>query len=107
MTARIATGLVTKIIAALDHEARLGILLTLSSDDKHVSFSELGKETGLGTAHLALHLRPLVQTALVTNTYRKTAGRDYSFYELSSLGREWLWRIGLRQKGPGKALASA
>jgi DNA-binding PadR family transcriptional regulator len=41
------------------------------------------------------HLKALMKAGLVENHYRKIEGKeDYSFYQLTELGREFLRRIG-------------
>lgn len=92
-----------RVLAALDHEVRQRILAILYNADDALSFSELRDRTGVSRPRLAQHLKPLVQTALVLNTYRKGEGRQYSFYEVTAKGRDWLERVGLADQDAKRA----
>lgn len=78
------------ILEALDSDKRLRMLAALYNEGDRLSFRELGERTGITGPSLAQHLKPLVQTGLVLNAYHPTDGREYSFYEISPLGRDWL-----------------
>lgn len=93
------------IIEALDHDKRLrllGVLYNVATEER-LSFRELGERAGVEGSSLAQHLKPLVQTGLVLNTYQPSDGREYSFYEISPLGRDWMRRVELVDEGTDTA----
>lgn len=94
---------VQRILSVLDHEVRLRVLAVLFNVEEAKSFRELVEMVGVSDSRLAQHLKPLVQSALVLNKYQRTEGRDYSFYEISELGREWLERVDLVDPSSGQA----
>ncbi len=93
------------IIEALDSDRRLRLLAILynAEGEGRLSFRELGDEASLQGSSLAQHLRPLVQTGLVLNTYEPSETREYSFYEISPLGRDWMQRVELVDQGTDTA----
>lgn len=94
---------VQRVLAALDHAVRQRVLAALYNADDAMSFTELADRVGVSRPRLAQHLKPLVQTALVLNTYRKGEGREYSFYEITAKGRDWLERVGLADSSAKRA----
>ena len=61
-----------------------------------LSFRELAQSTQpMNPSTLNHHLKALMKAGLVENHYRNIEGKeDYSFYQLTELGREFLRRIG-------------
>lgn len=92
-----------EILQVLDNRTRLRVLGVLFNADGALSFRDLEQKVGVSGPRLSQHLKRLVQSALVVNQYQRTQGREYSFYELSHSGEEWLERIGLVDPNRGKA----
>lgn len=92
-----------EILEALDNDRRLRILAVLHNAEDRLSFRQLSTETGIEGSSLSQHLDRLVGQALVLNFYEPGEGRDYSFYEISELGLDWLERIELVDPSSGEA----
>lgn len=84
------------MLESLGEPSRQG-LVTMLADRGELSFKEiLQLSRPLNPSTLDHHLKELMKAALVKNHYRKVEGRDdYSFYQLTDFGREFLTRIGV------------
>lgn len=94
---------ILEILQILDNRTRLRALAVLYNASRPLSFRDLEKHVGINGPRLSQHLKRLVQSALVVNQYQKTESREYSFYEISPMGEDWLDRIGLVDPKRGKA----
>ncbi|MGD0638527.1 MAG: winged helix-turn-helix domain-containing protein [Nitrososphaerales archaeon] len=83
------------ILDALAEATRQALVMMLAEKNE-VSFRELSRSTQpMNPSTLNHHLKALISAGLVENHYRKIEGhKDYSFYALTGLGREFLRRIG-------------
>jgi DNA-binding HxlR family transcriptional regulator len=84
------------LLEALSESSRQGLVMMLA-DRGELSFKEiLHLSRPLNPSTLDHHLKELMKAALVKNHYKKVEGRDdYSFYQLTDFGREFLARIGV------------
>ncbi len=67
------------------------------AERRELSFRELFQlAKPMNASTLNHHLKALMKAGLVKNYYRKVEGRDdYSFYQLTELGRDFLKQIGV------------
>jgi predicted transcriptional regulator len=74
------------IIAALDNPIRQAIL-TLLTQKKELSFSEIQNELNLEKLTLNFHLKKLFSSALIDHYFKHELGNQkYSFYAITPLG---------------------
>ena len=83
------------ILDALREPTRQGLAMMLAERGK-LSFTELLQlAEPMNASTLNHHLKVLMKAGLVKNHYRKVEGKDdYSFYQLTELGRDFLKQIG-------------
>jgi len=83
------------ILDALSEPARQGLAMILA-EGQELSFKELSQlAKPMNVSTLNHHLKALMKAGLVKNYYRKAEGRDdYSYYQLTELGRDFLKQIG-------------
>lgn len=83
------------ILDALAEPTRQALVMLLAERNE-VSFRELSRSAQpMNPSTLNHHLKALMSAGLAENHYRKVEGSpDYSFYALTSLGKEFLNRIG-------------
>ncbi len=91
------------ILQVLDNRTRLRALGVLYNSDSPQSFRDLEKRVGVSGPRLSQHLKRLVQSALVVNQYQRSQSREYSFYTISPMGRDWLKRLELVDARRGRA----
>jgi len=85
----------SRALDALGQENRRKIIQYIVKQGK-ISFSDLIKFTGLKSSTLTFHLRELMKASLINNFYVKLEEkRNYSYYELTSFGKDFLKAIGL------------
>ena len=83
------------ILDALAEPTRQALAMMLAEKGE-LSFRALAQSAQpMNPSTLNHHLKALMKAGLVKNHYRKIEGKeDYSFYQLTELGREFLRRIG-------------
>jgi DNA-binding HxlR family transcriptional regulator len=83
------------ILDALAEPNRQALTMILAEKGE-LSFRELMQLVQpMNPSTLNHHLKTLMNAGLVENHYRKIEGKeDYSFYQLTGLGKEFLSRIG-------------
>ncbi|MFX1429157.1 MAG: winged helix-turn-helix domain-containing protein [Promethearchaeota archaeon] len=86
---------IKKALEALGNENRQKIISNLVKKEK-LAFSDLLKITKLNSSTLNFHLRELMKGSLITNFYKKSeTQKNYSYYELTSFGRDFLKSLGV------------
>jgi len=83
------------ILEAMSEPTRQGLAMMLAERGEF-SFNELLQAARpINASTLNHHLKALIKAGLVRNYYRKVEGKDdYSFYQLTELGRDFLKQIG-------------
>ena len=83
------------MIEALGEPSRQGLAVMLAEKGE-LSFKEILLQVKpMNTSTLTHHLKILMKAGLVENHYRKIEGKnDYSFYQLTSLGKHFLRQLG-------------
>jgi len=83
------------ILEAMSEPTRQGLAMMLAERGE-LSFNELLQAARpINASTLNHHLKVLMKAGLVRNYYRKVEGKDdYSFYQLTELGRDFLKQIG-------------
>jgi len=83
------------MIEALSEPSRQGLAVMLAEKGE-LSFKEiLLQAKPMNSSTLTHHLKILIKAGLVENHYRKIEGKDdYSFYQLTSLGKQFLRQLG-------------
>jgi len=83
------------ILDALSEPTRQGLAMMLAERGE-LSFNALLQAAKpMNASTLNHHIKALMKAGLVKNYYRKVEGKDdYSFYQITDLGRDFLKQIG-------------